>query len=267
MLKYLKEEERIRSSNEHLATAKLAKLLMISKNKLLSAEKLLHVKRDFGFPDDFLTNLIPRYPEKFRISGDFVELVSWDEELAKSVVEKRAIEEGELTGIGIRPNFDIRLPRGFHLKKEMREWKRDWLELPYISPYAEARDLELGSPEMEKRMVGVLHEFLSLTVLRRAAVASIGKFSEEFRLSNAFANAFTRHCGLFYLSLKGGIKTAVLREAYGERGELIDRDPMLEVKDLMAGLIEEGRGIWLEEMRVRREAGAAKARDGERVES
>ncbi|URD78490.1 Plant organelle RNA recognition domain [Musa troglodytarum] len=152
----------------------------------------------------------------------------------------------------MRPNFDVRLPPGFFLKKEMREWTRDWLELPYVSPYADASGLYPASPEMEKRSVGVLHEVLSLTLLKRMAVPIIGKFSEEFRLSNAFANAFTRHPGIFYVSLKGGIKTAMLREAY-DRGELVDRDPLLEVKDRFVEILDEGHKEYLERINTKRE--------------
>uniref|UniRef100_A0A804M8F3 PORR domain-containing protein n=1 Tax=Zea mays TaxID=4577 RepID=A0A804M8F3_MAIZE len=61
-------------------------------------------------------------------------------------------------GIRPRPNFTVKLPKGFYLKKEMREWVRDWLELPYISPYADASGLHPASPEAEKRSIGVLHE-------------------------------------------------------------------------------------------------------------
>lgn len=79
--------------------SKLCKLLMMSKNKVVSADKLLHVKREFGFPNDFLVDLVPRYPEYFRLTGSpgegksFLELVNWNPEFAKSVIEGRAEEE------------------------------------------------------------------------------------------------------------------------------------------------------------------------------
>lgn len=270
---FLREEQRVRSANEGLAVAKLCKLLMMSKHKVLSSEKLLHVKRDFGFPDDFLSSLVPRYPHRLRLSGGgaagpFVELVGWDEELAQSAVERRAAEETRLTGVAMRANFELRFPRGFSLRREMREWTREWLELPYVSPYADAGELRPASPEMEKRMVGLLHEFLSLTVLRRAAVPTVGKFAEEFSLSNAFSNAFTRHPGIFYLSLKGGVETAVLREAYGGDGELTDRDPLLEIKDMFEELLEEGHRQWVEQQRTSTAAAATPAsRDRELLAS
>ena len=154
----------------------------------------------------------------------------------------------------MRPNFEYRLPRGLVLRKEMREWVRDWLELDYFSPYEDASRLEQGSPEMEKRGVGVLHELLSLSLHKRIPVPILGKFGEEYRLSNAFASAFTRHSGIFYLSLKGGIKTAVLREAY-EGDRIVDRDPLLEIKDRFVELLEEGWRERREQLRLQREEG------------
>lgn len=256
---FLEEEKRIVAENEHFLVAKLCRLLMMAKDKVVSADKLFHVKRDFGFPNDFLCNLVPKHEKYFRLVGapgegkSFLELRSWEPEFAKSVVEQRAKEESEMTGIRIRPSFNVRLPPGFFLKKEMREWVRDWMELPYISPYEDVSNLDKASPEMEKRNVAVLHELLSLSILKRMPVPTLGKFSHEYQFSNAFDNAFTRHSGIFYVSLKGGIKTAMLREAYdGEK--LIDRDPFLEIKEKFVELLEEGWRERAERMRLNREA-------------
>ncbi|KAF9599528.1 hypothetical protein IFM89_038748 [Coptis chinensis] len=231
---------------------------MMSKDRVISADKLVHMKREFGFPDDFLCNLVPNYSDYFRLVGcpgeekSFLELVKWDEEFAKSVIERRAEEETRLTGIGIRPSFNWKLPRGFFIRKEMREWIRDWMELPYISPYSDVSHLEQSSSEMEKRTVGVLHELLSMSLLKRMPVPIIGKLKDEYRFSNAFASVFTRHSGLFYLSLKGGIKTAVLREAY-QNEELIDRDPLLVIKDKFVELLKEGHRERTEQLRLKKQ--------------
>ncbi|KAF8401234.1 hypothetical protein HHK36_012165 [Tetracentron sinense] len=257
--RFLDEEKRIKDENEPLLVEKLCKLLMMSRDNVVSADKLVHVKREFGFPDDFLCSLVPKYPEFFRLVGSpgegksFLELVSWNHEFAQSVIERRAEEDCRLTGIGVRPSFNVQLPSGFFLRKEMREWVRDWMELPYVSPYAEVSHLDQASPEMEKRTVGVFHELLSLSILKRMPVPILGKFSEEYRFSNAFASVFTRHSGIFYLSLKGGIKTAMLREAY-QNEELIDRDPVLAIKDRFVELLAEGHRERAEQLRLQREA-------------
>lgn len=255
---FLEEEKRIYLENEPLIVSKLCKLLMMSKNKVISADKLLEVKREFGFPNDFLVNLVPRYPEHFRLAGapgegrSFLGLVSWKPEYEKSVIEQRAEEESRLTGIKIRPSFNWKLPPGFFIKKEMREWVRDWLELPYISPYADVSDLEQSSREMEKRNVGVFHELLSLSIHKRVPVPILGKFCEDYRFSNAFSSLFTRHSGIFYVSLKGGIQTAMLRESY-KGPDLIDRDPLLDIKDKFVELLAEGQRQRAEQLRLKGE--------------
>ena len=257
--RFLEEEERIRGENERVVVGKLCKLLMMAKDRVVSADKLVHVKREFGFPNDLLVSLVPKYPEYFRLVGSsgegklFLELVSWNEEFAESVIERKAKEEESLMGIRVRPAFEVKLPSGFFLKKEMREWIRDWMELPYISPYEDASNLDQASREMEKRTVGVFHELLSLSLYKRIPVPILGKFCEEYRFSNAFSTAFTRHSGIFYMSLKGGIKTAMLREAYKD-DQLIDRDPLLEIKDKFVELLDEGHRKRAEQLRAQREA-------------
>lgn len=255
---FLEEERKIYDNNEELLVAKLCKLLMMSKDKVLSVDKLVHVKREFGFPNDFLVKLVPRYPNYFKLVGcpgegqSFLELESWNPDFAKSVIQLRAEEEAKLTGIPVRPNFNVKLPPGVFLRKEMREWVRDWLELDYISPYEDVSSLDQSSQEMEKRTVAVFHELLSLSIFKRIPVPILGKFSDEYRFSNAFSSAFTRHSGIFYLSLKGGIKTAMLREAY-RHSELIDRDPLLEIKERFVELLEKGKHEWTEQLRLQRE--------------
>lgn len=255
----LVEEQRIYLENEPLLVAKLCKLLMMSKDNVVNADKLLHVKREFGFPNDFLENLVPKYPEYFKLNGSpgegnsFLELVSWNPKFARSVIEQRADEESELTCIKINPSFNWKLPPGFLIRKEMREWIRDWMELPYISPYEDASNLNQASQEMEKRTVGVFHELLSLSLYKRIPVPILGKFTEEYRFSNAFSSVFTRHSGIFYLSLKGGIKTAILREAYKE-DELINRDPLLQINDNFISLLAEGHKLRVEQLNLKKQA-------------
>nr|GMD27909.1 protein ROOT PRIMORDIUM DEFECTIVE 1 [Ipomoea batatas] len=255
---FMEQENRIYIRNENLLVSKLCKLLMMAKDRVISADKLLEVKREFGFPNDFLVNLVPKYPEYFRLIGSpgegksFLQLVSWNDDFGKSVIEQRAEEESRLTGIRTMPAFNWKLPPGFCIKEEMREWIRDWMELPYISPYTDVSHLGQASREMEKRTVGIFHELLSLTLYKRIPIPILGKFGEEYRFSNAFPNFFTRHSGIFYVSLKAGIKTAMLREAY-KADELIDLDPLLEIKDKFLELLAEGHKKKSEQLRLQRE--------------
>ncbi|KAL0435767.1 UNVERIFIED_CONTAM: protein ROOT PRIMORDIUM defective [Sesamum radiatum] len=149
--------------------------------------------------------------EYFKLHGapgegrSFLELVTWNEEFARSAIERRR-----------------------------------------------RRNRDQASAEMEKRMVGVFHELLSLSIYKRVPVPILGKFCEEYRFSNAFTSVFTRHSGIFYMSLKGGIRTAMLREAY-KGDELVDRDPLLEIKDKFVEMLEEGHQQRAEQLRIRGE--------------
>ncbi|KAM7256964.1 hypothetical protein ACFE04_012705 [Oxalis oulophora] len=257
--RFLEDEARVYRDNEGLIVAKMCKLLMIAKDRVIHADKLVHVKREFGFPNDFMVSIVDKYPNYFKLHGSpggqgksFLELVEWNPEFAKSVIELRAEEESKATGIQVRPSFNYKLPPGFFLRKEMREWVRDWLEQGYISPYADASHYDQGSPEMENRMVGVLHELLSLSLYKRVPIPILGKFCDEFRFSNSFSSVFTRHSGIFYMSLKGGIRTAVLREAYKD-DVLVDRDPLLEIKDKFVELLEEGWREYEEKIKLKGE--------------
>lgn len=242
---FLEEEKKIKEENEFLLVDKLKRILMMSHDKRISAEKLLHVKRDFGFPDDFMSSLVPRYTNLFRVVGtpgddpSYLELVSPDATVPLSSIERRAHEQSLKNGRPANPAFVVRLPPGMMLKKEMMEWTRNWMEQPYISPYLDASRLDPASAEMEKRTVAVIHEVLSLCVLKRMAVPILGKFCYDFRFPNAFPKIFTRHPGIFYLSLKGGVKTAILREAY-DNAELIDKDPLVAIKEKFCQLLKEG---------------------------
>ncbi|KAK4407114.1 hypothetical protein Sango_0292400 [Sesamum angolense] len=177
--RFWEQEKNIYRENEPLIVAKLCKLLMMAKDRV-------SILNCMGHPE----------------GRSFLELVTWNEEFAKSVIETRAEEESRLTGIKVRPGFNWKLPPGFFIRKEMREWISDWIELPYISPYEDVSHLDQASAEMEKRM--------------------------------------------------GGIRTAMLREAYkGE--ELVDRDPLLEIKDKFVEMLEEGHRQRAEQLRIHRE--------------
>ncbi|KAF3518459.1 hypothetical protein DY000_02062016 [Brassica cretica] len=172
-----------------------------------TAEKLVFVKRDFGFRNDFLVRLVKKYPNYFRLTG---------------LAGEGGKEETVRTGVPVGLNFDVKLPSGFFARKEMREWTRDWLEGDYISPYEDVSRLDQASKEMEKRTVGVFHELLFLSLLKRVPVPILGKFCDEFR------------------------------EAYRDE-ELIDRDPLVAVKEKFLRLLEEGWQERKDRLRKQRE--------------
>ncbi|KAF9599203.1 hypothetical protein IFM89_035662 [Coptis chinensis] len=113
------------------------------------------MKRELGFLDDFLCNLGPKHSDYFQLLGCSGE----EKSLLELVIWDEEFEESVI-------------------KRSAEE---------------ETRLTEQSSSEMEKSIVGVLHEFLSMSLLKRMPVPIIGKLKDEYRFSNAFVNPFLVH--------------------------------------------------------------------------
>lgn len=230
------EEESIKTEQEPAMACRLAKLLMLSRDRRLNAVKLNELKRGLGLPDDYLVRVLAKYPELFRITNPFgrrnsmeIELIQWDPELAVSAVERAAIKLGE------EPHFVCSLPPTWLKAREnFQEFNK---MTPYISPYSEVWTAEWE--ESEKRRVGVVHEILSLTLWKKASILKLEHFSAEFGLPQKLNMLLLRHPCMFYVSNRYKIYTVVLRECY--RGsKLMDKDPLVIVKDKFGELMLEG---------------------------
>ncbi|XP_058079355.1 protein WHAT'S THIS FACTOR 1 homolog, chloroplastic [Magnolia sinica] len=238
MMSLVEEEENVKYGMESILVDKLAKLLMMSSNRRLNVIKFNELKRNFGFPDDYLVWILPKYPEMFRIvnrgsgrrSMMEIELVSWQPHLATSSIEILAHEKNT------EPHFECCLPLSW---TKSQERFLEFNKAPYISPYSDARGLEEGSMEMEKRVIGVVHELLSLTLWKKASIIKLGHFRREFGFPEKLNVLLLRHPGIFYVSNKYQIYTVVLREGYCG-SELIDKDPLVVVKDKFGELMQEG---------------------------
>ncbi|XP_021903556.1 protein ROOT PRIMORDIUM DEFECTIVE 1 isoform X2 [Carica papaya] len=237
MMNLIEEEEAVKDSQEPVLAERLAKLLMMSVNRRLNVVKLNELKRSFGFPDDYVIRIIPKYPDRFRVvnysgrkSSMEIELVSWDNELAVSAVEGSAMMQGS------RPSFSCSLPSTW-----VKSWERfkEFNAIPYISPYINPKDFVEGSNEMEKRTVGLVHELLSLTLWKKLSIVKLGHFKREFCLPEKLNALLLRHPGIFYVSNKYQIYTVLLREDYSG-SELINKDPLVAVKDKFGELMQEG---------------------------
>lgn len=233
----VEEEECIKDVQEPVLLRRLAKLLMMSSHQRLNVVKLKELKRYFGFPDDYLIRIVPKYPDLLRIvnhsgrqSSMEIELVSWNPDLAISAVEASAHKQG------IEPCFSCSLPSTW-----TKSWERfrEFNSTPYISPYLDPRGLVVGSREMEKRAVGLVHELLSLTLWKKASIVKLGHFAREFALPEKLNVLLLRHPGIFYVSNKYQIYTVLLREGYSS-SELIDKDPQVAVKEKFGELMQEG---------------------------
>lgn len=111
--------------------------------------------------------------------------------------------------------------------------------LPYISPYADPTGIDPESDLMEKRVVAVLHELLSLTIHKKTKRNYIRKLREELVLPHKFTRIFTRYPGIFYFSLKCKTTTVVLREGY-ERGKLVEPHPLASLRDKVNRVMRTG---------------------------
>ncbi|EPS63817.1 hypothetical protein M569_10967 [Genlisea aurea] len=262
----VEEEESVKDQQEPVLAQRLAKLLMMSRTHKLNVAKINELKRSFGFPDDYLLRIVPKYPDRFRVvnctgrrNSLEIELTRWDPELAVSAVEKSSAKNGHEI-----PTFSCSLPTTW-----VKSWQRfrDFNDsCPYISPY------EDGSIETEKRTVALVHELLSLTLWKKASIFKLCHFKRDFRLPDNKLNVLLlKHPGIFYVTNKYRVYTVVLREGY--RGsELVERDPLVVVKDkygevMQRGLHEYNRRHYLmnlEKKKKKQEASAAKTTKNEK---
>ncbi|KAL3504459.1 hypothetical protein ACH5RR_034300, partial [Cinchona calisaya] len=237
MMVLVEEEESLKDVQEPVFAERLVKLLMMSSNQRLNVMKLNELKRNFGFPDDYLLRIVPKYPELFRVvnytgrrSSMEIELASWNPDLAVSAIEKVALREGR------DPRFSCSLPFSWVKSRQRFE---EFNSTPYISPYIGTGDLVEGSKEMDKRTIGLVHELLSLTLWKKMSILKLGHFRKEFCLPEKLNVSLLKHAGIFYVSNKYQIYTVLLREGYNG-SELIYKDPLVTVKDKFGELMQEG---------------------------
>uniref|UniRef100_A0A5B7A9C8 PORR domain-containing protein n=1 Tax=Davidia involucrata TaxID=16924 RepID=A0A5B7A9C8_DAVIN len=237
MMFLVEEEESVKDMQESVFVERLAKLLMMSSNQGLNVVKFNELKRNFGFPDDYLIRIVPKYPDMFQIvnhsgrQGSMeIELVSWNPDLAVSAIEMKAQKHD------YEPCFSCSLPSTW-----VKSWERfhEFNSTPYISPYLDPKSLVEGSKEMEKRTIGLVHELLSLTLWKKVSIIKLCHFRREFCLPEKLNVLLLKHPGIFYVSNKYQIYTVLLREGYNG-SELIDKDPLVVVKDKFGELMQEG---------------------------
>nr|XP_043614231.1 protein WHAT'S THIS FACTOR 9, mitochondrial [Erigeron canadensis] len=227
-------ESRIYEKNEAEIVERLCRLLMMCKDHQLPVKSVYPLRWDLGFPFDFDKNLVAKYPNLFEIvkgndgSCSSLKLVKWVNEFSVSKVQERGeskdlsenlyrkFRSGE-SGLG----FPLSFPRGYGAQKKVKSWMDEFQKLPYVSPYEDSSGLDPESELMEKRVVGVLHEFLSLTVYKKTKRNYLRNLTEEFNMPFRFTRIFTRYPGIFYLSLKCKTTSVALKEGY-KRGKLVN---------------------------------------------
>ncbi|XP_010524821.1 PREDICTED: protein ROOT PRIMORDIUM DEFECTIVE 1 [Tarenaya hassleriana] len=252
------QEENIHQSREADTVERLCRVLMMMRSRTASLQSLHSLKFDLGLPDNYEKTFVPKYPDHFRFvkasNGiPCLKLTKWREEFTVSALqgrnetsgtgdEYRQFKRGE-TSLAFQMNF----PRGYGAQKKVRAWMEEFQKLPYISPYEDTRNIDPDSELMEKRAVGVLHEFLSLTIHKKTKRNYLRSMREELILPQKFTRLFTRYPGIFYLSLKCKTTTVTLKEGY-RRGKLVDPHPLARLRDkfyhvMRTGFLYRGRGL------------------------
>ncbi|PHU20107.1 hypothetical protein BC332_11258 [Capsicum chinense] len=231
------EEEDVKDMPEGLCADRLAKLLMMCRDNRLNVVKLNELRRNFGFSDNFLLRIVPKYSEIFRVvnhtvrqSSMEIELTDWNPGLVISAIERMAKKDGR------EPCFSCSLLQTWVKSLERFE---DFNSTPYISPYVGLDGLVEGSKGMDKITVGLVHELLSLTLWKKASIFKLGHFRREFCFPEKLNVFLLKHPGIFYVSNRYHIYTVLLRESYNGF-ELIEQDPLVVVKEKFRKLMQEG---------------------------
>ncbi|KAH9611433.1 hypothetical protein KSS87_000164 [Heliosperma pusillum] len=241
-----KEEKAIYEDQKSDLRLRLKKLILMSRDKRLPVRIVLGVQWYLGLPDDFLKNPEYNLDESFR----FLDLEDGDRAIAvdcvetlQSVLQINAMERGECNGGWMEPiAFPFFPSKGLRLKRKISGWLDDFQKLPYISPYEDISDLNPDSDIAEKRVVGVLHELLSLFVEHAAQRKKLLCLKKYLQLPQKFHKAFERHPHIFYLSMKANTCTAILKEAYRDKTS-ITRHPLSTVRMKYIALMRDSERI------------------------
>ncbi|KAJ9554825.1 hypothetical protein OSB04_009439 [Centaurea solstitialis] len=255
-------ERKIYETHESDIVERLCKVLMMTKDKQIPLQSLHPLRWDLGFPYDYDKTLVEKHPDKFRIVKGSnglsnLKLETWVDEFAVSELQKsNEIKEsmndgGDQYRRFVRGKtalaFPLSFPRGYGAQKKVKSWMDEFQKLPYISPYEDSSSIDPESELMEKRVVGVLHEFLSVTVYKKTKRNYLRNLTEELRIPFRFTRIFTRYPGIFYLSLKCKTTSVALKEGY-RRGKLVYACPIAKYRGkfhhvMRTGLIYRKKGL------------------------
>ncbi|KAJ7965724.1 protein ROOT PRIMORDIUM DEFECTIVE 1 [Quillaja saponaria] len=225
----LLKEQAIMDSMEMDRVNIVRKLLMMSANKRIPLSKIHHCRLLFGIPDDF-RDRVAKYPTYFRIVVEndgkrILELVNWDPLLAVSALEREFMVDEDRA----KKAFKFPVKHGKDLDLDEDETRKLNLlnTLPLVSPYSDGSKLDLWTLEAEKYRVGLLHEFLSLTLEKMASIHHIVEFKEELSLTKHTYQMLLKQHKTFYLAGTEMNWVVFLKDAYGENGDLIRKDSQM----------------------------------------
>ncbi|XP_038897383.1 protein WHAT'S THIS FACTOR 1 homolog, chloroplastic [Benincasa hispida] len=229
MEELIEEEKRIMDSMELDRVTIVRKLLMMSANKRIRLSKIYHCRSVFGIPEDF-RDRVGKYPHYFRVVVEddgkrVLELVNWDPQLAVSQLEREFVVNEDK----VKRTFKFPVKHGKDLDLDEDDTRKLNLlnTLPLVSPYSDGSKLELWTLDAEKYRVGVVHEFLSLTLEKKASIHHIVEFKEEFSLTKHTYQMLLKQPRTFYLAGTEMNWVVFLKDAYNENGDLIQKDPQV----------------------------------------
>lgn len=216
-------------SMEERRVTTVRKLLMMSAKKRIALSKLYHCRLLFGIPEDFRDRVL-NYPNYFRVVVEddgkrMLQLVNWDPLLAVSDLEREFMVDEDR----VKKAFKFPVKHGKELDLDQDDSRKLNLlnTLPLVSPYSDGSKLDLWTLEAEKYRIGLLHEFLSLTLEKRASIHHIVEFKEEFSLTKHTYQMLLKQPRTFYLAGTEMNWVVFLKDAYSEDGVLINKDPQV----------------------------------------
>ncbi|EFJ33899.1 hypothetical protein SELMODRAFT_451379 [Selaginella moellendorffii] len=222
----MKREEEVLKQHEPYAVQVLRKLLMMAKEGRIPVKKLSILKPCFGFSEDFETTTLVRFPDFFTITRNqkddaMLELGAWDPALAVTARELRGVKhidpsrkdkfcEGNVHSFRVAFENNCEMERDRYLKLLSFQKRR------FDSPYERGGKVDDpdGSPEARKRSLAVCHEFLSLTLLKRANVRDLAILKDELQLPEDLAKFLRRESLFFAMERLNNYYFVFLREAY-----------------------------------------------------
>ena len=181
------------------------------------------------------------------IDLEVVELISRDENLGVTEIEKWREKEFKakwFSEFETKYAFPINFPTGYEIQAGFRDKLKNWQGLPYVKPYDRKEVVHIrtcgGIERYEKRAVGILHEFLSLTVEKMVEVERFSHFRRDFSMVVNVQELLLKHPGIFYISTRRNSQTVFLRDAYS-KGSLIESNPIYDVRRKTLDIVFLGR--------------------------
>jgi hypothetical protein len=205
---------------------------------------VFRVWRELALPDDFEDSVLARHPHLFRLAPNPAEPTTHLLHLIPDTSNFSPAVDNN-TRPANKHAFRLQFPPGFRLTKEYRKKINAFQLLPYAGPYeptdhktvsTKTRVSKMARRKMEKRAVGIAHEFLSLTVEKMVEVEKFSQFRKCFGIDVNVRDVFLDHPGIFYLSAKGKRHTVFLREAY-DRGKLVEPNDVSEARRKLVELM------------------------------